>query len=872
MFIGRSRELLALERLLNRERFVVLRGQGGEGKTALAAEFARWMVRSQRFQRAAFVSVEEHSTQHAVLDVLGRQLVPSYSVATFDSIEQAEQPVARALREQSTVLVIDNLESILQPPYVAADTHHVLTENNRRELAAILALCQRLNAHGDTRLVFTSRETLPAPFDAETNRRELRRLHRGDAVRLVQHVVNDSATAASVADAELAAIEELVEAVHGHARTLTLLEPSLQRLGVAATREALIELMADMDRRFPGQREQSLLASVELSLRRLSPRAQQRVRVLGVFHGAVDLDVLGVMMEWGKADVAALARELLGTGLATRNRYNQLSLDPALCPYLRAQLDIAEREESTARWVNAMREYVDFLSRHDENAELVATLTLLQLPNLMALLAMVVSGTDPEATVDLATTLQYLLKHLGRPHLLTRVGEVRDIAEAQLGTTWNNARFEAVRGRIDEDLANGRSREVLSSAENLLAQARAGGDHAYPGADYDLATACFLLGRVLKRSGKAQNALPYLEEAEQRFEATETKRPGCGGGGMAAKCLTERGDCLSNLGRLDEAAAAYEGRIRRAEQYPSERGVAVAKAQLGSVRLRQRRYQDALDAYIEARDRFTRLGEPESVATAWHQIGMTHANAGRPNQAEDAYRQSLAIGVQFGDVAGQARTLGELGNLYDALGRLEEAVSQYRRCADHFITLGDTLLEGVARSNLADTLCKLGRWDDARQEIQRAIEYKEPLGHAAQLWLSWEILADIEAGAGNADPAAQAKSRARDCYLAYRRDGGENHNPDGRIALAVTRQLLADDAGRAIINLDQLLAEAKLADWLRPLVVALRTIVAGSLDRGVADDPELYYRSAAELLLLIETLEAAEAGAAQREAPSARSS
>ena len=46
-FVGRSRELLALERLLRQERWAVLRGQGGEGKTALAAELARWLVRSQ---------------------------------------------------------------------------------------------------------------------------------------------------------------------------------------------------------------------------------------------------------------------------------------------------------------------------------------------------------------------------------------------------------------------------------------------------------------------------------------------------------------------------------------------------------------------------------------------------------------------------------------------------------------------------------------------------------------------------------------------------------------------------------------------------------------------------------------------------------
>ncbi|HEY0991236.1 MAG TPA: CHAT domain-containing protein, partial [Kofleriaceae bacterium] len=376
-FVGRSRELLALERLLARERHAVVRGQGGEGKTALAAEFARWMVRSQQIRRAAFVSVETHGTARAVLDAIGRQLVPGYSVAAFERGDDAEQAVARALVEQPTLLVIDNLESILVPPYLAAGAAEALSEDQRRELEAILALCQRLGASGETRLVFTSREALPPPFDQEASRCELYRLGREDAVKLVERVVNEGAAETGVADAERTEIEDLVEAVNGHARTLARLAPSLRHLGVSATRGALVELMAEMERRFPGEREQSLFASVELSLRRLSPECRDQTRVLGLFQGGVDLDVLRAMMGWEEAEVASLTRELVATGLATTNRYNHLPLDPALGPYLRARLDDAEREALMPRWHAAMRAYVEFLVQQQyANTELAATLTL----------------------------------------------------------------------------------------------------------------------------------------------------------------------------------------------------------------------------------------------------------------------------------------------------------------------------------------------------------------------------------------------------------------------------------------------------------------------------------------------------------------
>src|SRR6185369_13967138 len=329
-FIGRSRELLALQRLLREERYAVVRGQGGEGKTALAAEFARWMVRSQQIHRTAFVSVETHGNVRAVVDALGTQLVREAFSAAGD-LDEAIQRVERALREQPTLLVIDNMESVLLPPFMEQVTPAALSEDAREELNAILTLCERLLKVADTRLIFTSREALPAPFDAERNRRELHQLNRDDAVKLVERVLNAAGgNAGTSSDAAREEIEQLVDAVHCHARTLALLAPSLRKNGVEATREALVELMAQMEKDFPGSREKSVFASVELSLRRLAQANQDRVRVLAVFHGGVQLDLLRAMMQWEDADLTTLANELIETGLATPNSYNHLTLNPAI--------------------------------------------------------------------------------------------------------------------------------------------------------------------------------------------------------------------------------------------------------------------------------------------------------------------------------------------------------------------------------------------------------------------------------------------------------------------------------------------------------------------------------------------------------------
>jgi tetratricopeptide (TPR) repeat protein len=250
------------------------------------------------------------------------------------------------------------------------------------------------------------------------------------------------------------------------------------------------------------------------------------------------------------------------------------------------------------------------------------------------------------------------------------------------------------------------------------------------------------------------------------------------------------------------------------------------------------------------------MPKPGSVAVLWHQTGIVYQDAGQPEAAEDAYRRSLAIAVWLGDIAGQARTLGQLGTLYDdVLDRPEEAAAFYRQAADKYVAIGDVANEGRTRSNLGATLHKLHRLDEARQEIRRAIECKTPFGHAAEPWKTWGILAAIETDAGNPTAAAETQRKAIACYLAYRRDGGENHAVAGRLCLAVTQSLLAGDTPDAASLLQQLAAHPNTSGSLGIFIRALHAIVAGSRDHSLAAAPDLHYTMAAEILFLIETLE-----------------
>jgi tetratricopeptide (TPR) repeat protein len=852
-FIGRSRDLLALQRLLKQERYALLRGQGGEGKSALAAEFARWMVRSRQKGRAAFVSVETQSTADEVLDAVGRQLVPGFSVASFESFDDAVSFVVRALGEHSTLLIVDNVESILPPPHL--ETPETLSKEAQLQLEAILALCARLNSRGETSLLFTSREALPAPWDGQRQQRELLPLEREDAVKLVERVISvTKGDWSATSEASREEVERLVDAVRGHARTLALLAPSLQSRGVAATRESIVSLMVDMERNFPGDLEQSVFASIELSLRRLSPTSQERARALGMFHGGFQIGVLTEMMRWEPEQTQSLAHELVATGLATPHRYGHCALNPAFCPYMRGKMLATEREAMAVRWIDAMRAYAFFLSQQQTtNSEAVATLTVLDLPNFLALIEELQRSGDPEATSELASTLCGLIQMLGRPRLLARIAQVRDAAVATLEDTWSHTRFQSGRVRIQQLLADGQPRAALENARALLARSREAGDRPYPGADYDLAGACYTLATVLNGVGAAEEALSLVDEAQQRFQAIELQEPGHGADKMVSVCMRERATSLFQLGRLDEAAATYEAIIRRTEASGNVRERALATAQLGSVRLARRQNAEGMSALHEALELFRRLDEPGSIAVVWHQIGSALQQAGESEAAEDAYRKALALDVRLGNPAGQANTLMNLGNLYAShLDRFEEAVAFYRQAAAKYVEIGDVANEGRVRNNLGATLKDLRRLPEAREEIQRALACKEPFGHAAEPWTSWALLAGIETEDGASAAAAEAKRHAVASYLAYRRNGGENHFVDGRLSFAVTKAIQAGDTSSASESLKQVAAEPSVQASLRAFVGVLQLIIEGNRDPQLADTPDLNYRMTAEVQLLIE--------------------
>ncbi|MBL9008739.1 MAG: tetratricopeptide repeat protein [Myxococcales bacterium] len=856
-FHGRRHELLRLERLLFVEpRWVVLTGIGGYGKTALSCELARWLLQSRRLTRAAFVSLERYQGVDSVLDTLGHQLLPQgkgFSVRDYEDLAQARLPVERALREaeRGAILVLDNVESLL-----AGDD-----EPSRSALPGILTLLHELLlAAPKTRLVFSSRSPLPAPFSRADRHVELSALARPDAIDLVRQVLTQQGAAPTQEPdgSPGADVVALVESVRCHPRALVLLAGELAQRGLRAITADLGPILADLDRRHPGDRENSLYASVELSLRRLPPDIRDALTPLAVCHGGIHLGVLAMLSGLDKDRVAAIAAALIHVGLGEDLGDGHLRLDPGLPPHLLRRLPpgtIDQIEPLRARFAQALAAFATFLyERRSTDSEAVSRLTRHELANLLAMLTWHAQHAPPEQTVDLAHSVEGLVAGLGLRQALDQAVALRERASHRLGHDWSHSRFLSEGAAIDRLLDRGALPEALAAAQRLLRHCQAAGPTAYPEAPYDLAQASFKLGRVLQRCGQPEAALPPLTEAQAAFQAL-ADAGNQSAAAMASTCLTDSANCLLDLGRYEDAARAYAAAIAQAEAADRQRQVAVGKGQLGMVRLQQKRYPEALALYQEARERFTRLGEPRSVAVVWHQIGHVLEGLGQLERAESAYRESLAIQVRENNLAGQASSLNQLGTLYDRLGRLEDAAGFYQQAASIYQRLGDEAHEGRAQNNLAHALIKLGRYPAARTALQRALQCKQPLGHAAEPWTTWDILCDLETVTGDPAAAQDARAQAQAAYLRYRRDGGESQSNRAPWFAAVPRAIRSGQAQDGATQLAGL-RQADVPPRVRALITALLAVLHGDRRPALADDPDLDYVDAVELRLLLAALAA----------------
>jgi predicted ATPase/DNA-binding SARP family transcriptional activator len=529
-FVGRSRELMELEALLDRARLVTILGAPGVGKTRLALRYAH-LHQARYADGARFVDAFGATDA----DALERLIEDALELRSRKRIGE-RVPIEQQLKSRQMLIVLDNCEQIVEPC---------------RALVARV-----LRAAPNVSFIVTSRSVIRASGEAVFS---LAPLGRIDAGTLFTERARFARFGSASITVEPEAVEAIVTGTDGLPLALELCAARLRSLSVNEVVARLSDLLAFIGDQghARGDHVRTLRVSLESSYRLLDEAEQQLFRRFAVFAGAAPVQAICAIALQGEPEPHVL--DVL-TRLVDQSLLTAPAIDATEQRFgmLRSVADFA-----TQKLIEA-GEAADVRSAH---AAYFAEWYVDQNDNLRGARAHALFDRVARDYDDLAAVLRRLILEGENPELGARLALALsrywfDRGLAREGATWLET--AAATGRLEPQL-----RALVLHAQATLARNQGNFEHAYAlfGASLDalrgsddtiafgkaLATysnAARMVGAYDIASAAAAEALTVFESTGDRYL--------CGYALLTSGCVAySRGDLAAARSAFERSLACY---------------------------------------------------------------------------------------------------------------------------------------------------------------------------------------------------------------------------------------------------------------------------------------------------------------------------
>jgi predicted ATPase/class 3 adenylate cyclase len=670
-FVGRSRELGEITRLLGREdvRLLTLTGPGGSGKTRLALRVAADLL--EEFPDGVAL-VELASVDDPAL------VVPRVAQA-LGVREVMGQPVFDALTdrvgEQRLLLLLDNFEQVLAAAPV---------------VERLLMACPQLKVMVTSRaaLHVSGEHAYPVPPLAVPDP-ELRLSPEGlvgsEAVGLFVDRARAVKPDFAVTAANAPMLAEICRRLDGLPLAIELAAVRMKLLSPEAMLGRLqqrLPLLTGGARDLPA-RQQTLQATIDWSYRLLAPREQRLFARLAVFAGGCTLEAAEAICELeGDADVLAGLDSLLDESLLRRSDGHQSEPRVGMLETIR-EYALALLEASGEAAVLARRHASYFLALA-ERAELLLSGPQqamwfqrfdADLDNFRAVLAWTVAHQEPELTAKLAEGLRLFWEHRGA-------------VSEELG--WLDAALKH-RGSLSRPTLA----KVLSAKGAVLLIVRGDHEQAKPLLEESL--------QLSQDSGDPKQVIrtlshlgiaAMLEDDHHRSAALHDKAVALArqlnDRQVLAKALTNQSGLYMVRGDHVQAKVALRESLTCARDVGDRRGVAVILGYLAVLALSEEDHETAVPMMEESLALGHELGNPALVASPLCGLGLAALYQGDDERAAALFEESLIQARRAEDVYIIRDCLWGLAGVADAKGQPSRAVRLWGTAATLDKALGFT--------------------------------------------------------------------------------------------------------------------------------------------------------------------------------------
>ncbi|MGI8501311.1 MAG: tetratricopeptide repeat protein [Hassallia sp.] len=189
------------------------------------------------------------------------------------------------------------------------------------------------------------------------------------------------------------------------------------------------------------------------------------------------------------------------------------------------------------------------------------------------------------------------------------------------------------------------------------------------------------LGLAYLNQGQYQQAIEFFQESKQiALEIGDRNTEG--------KSLMNLGVAYLYQGQYQEAIDFFEQSKQIALEIGDRNSEGLCLMNLGLAYLYQEQYQEAIDLFQQSKQIVTEIGDRNTEGLCLMNLGVVYLNQGQYQEAIDLLQQSLEISKEIGDIRGEANSWFNLGLSLENLNRESDALGAYRNARELFQAMG----------------------------------------------------------------------------------------------------------------------------------------------------------------------------------------
>ena len=690
---GRKTEIAQIQQwLTDKNTFLIgIEGIGGTGKSMLAAKIYDEI---EGFPKRFWADV----SYGAGFSDLARQVLSEFGFSVPEQETQLMQALVKCLQSGQFLLIIDNLESLLQPDRQWGSQFYGDFFNAWVEYGA------------NSKVIITTRER-PELKGFEWLPLKGLQLAEGIALLTALGIRGD--------------LGDFVELVDGHPLLLRLVadllkeeysqDPDLRRLADLGLGN-LRQLLTDPQVVGVHRRENvGMVLVLDASFERLSELQKTLLLNISVYRGAVDSTAaLAVLPGSSETEIEGELRNLVKRSLLSEklNGKRRFEFQPVVLEYVRYKAgDQTEVHQRSIYYYLLNVKQQPWQTKVDIKEYLEIVYHWYQLEK-----------------YDLAfDSIMFCNEFLSlRGYYTDQVDLYRQLIEAweKTGKTENSNYPAALNNLGNVYNYQGQYERAIEFLQQSLEIAKKIDDRNIE------SSSLMNLGIAYDSQGEYQRAIDFYQQSlEIAREIGDRNSEG--------KSLANLGNAYNYQGQYQQAINFYQQSLDIAREIGDRYSKGKSLANLGVAYNYQGQYERAIDFLQQSLDIAREIGDRNTEGKSLANLGNAYNYLGQYQQAIAFLQQSLDIAREIGDRNTEGQSLANLGNAYNYLGQCQQAIAFLQQSLDIAREIGDRNSEGKTLNNLGNTYLCLGEYQRAIDFCQQSLDIANEIGDRNGEAIAW---------------------------------------------------------------------------------------------------------------------------------------